>query len=80
MQDFKDYKSRILNECIGNTVAYPPYLFPVQDFKDYKPRILLEYIGKYTEAYKIAYGIVAYSFVIRYSLFVIRVSNSLNFP
>ena len=63
-----------------STVAYLPYLLPVQDFKDYKPRILHEYISKCTETHKITYGIVAYSFVIRVSLFVARVSNLLNFP
>ena len=32
-----------------------------------KPRILVEYLGIYTETHNIAYGIVAYSFVTRYS-------------
>ena len=38
-----------------------------EECKDYKQRILVESIGEYTETHNIAYGIVAYSFVSRYS-------------
>ena len=38
----------------------------IKEFKDSKQRIRVESIGKHTEAHDIPYGIVAYSFVIRY--------------
>ena len=38
-----------------------------EECKDKKPRILVESIGEITETYNIAYGIVAYSFMSRYS-------------
>ena len=42
--------------------------------KDYKSQIVIEVIGKCTKMYKSTYGIVAYSFFIRYPLSVIRCS------
>ena len=33
-----------------------------------KPRIIVEYLGKVTEMHSVAYGIVAYIFLSRYSL------------
>ena len=42
--------------------------------KDSKSQIVIEVIGKYSKTHKITYGIVAYSFFIRVSLFVSRVS------
>ena len=42
--------------------------------KDYKSQIVIEVLGKCSKTQKSKYGIVAYSFLSRYSLFVIRVS------
>ena len=44
-----------------------PRLYSTEECKDIKQRILVESIGEYTETHNIAYGIVAYSFVSRYS-------------